>query len=157
MWNAINLVQDLNSCHHEHLRQVDFIIGSEYYKENLKKWNNPKFDESIMKLDVDVPTVITFFFKFVKSLAKLAMDVWWNCRRKERVYKKKRKIHNSIFSVLIFENIITLLSRGLMFEIVGFLKNITEDNKNNGRIFWKKRKNIQQIIYYLKVIHYRIL
>ena len=29
----------------------------------------------------------------------------------------KRKIHGSIFSVHIFENIIMLLSRGLMFEI----------------------------------------
>ena len=29
----------------------------------------------------------------------------------------KRKIHNSIFSMLIFENIVMLLSRGLMFEI----------------------------------------
>ena len=28
----------------------------------------------------------------------------------------KRKIHNGLFSILIFENI-TLLSRGLMFEI----------------------------------------
>ena len=29
----------------------------------------------------------------------------------------KRQIHNHIFSVLTFENKITLLSRGLMFEI----------------------------------------
>ena len=48
----------------------------------------------------------------------------------------KRKIHNSIFSVLIFENIITLLSRGLMFEIVGFLRDITEEDKNNDRIYY---------------------
>ena len=34
----------------------------------------------------------------------------------KKVYMK-RKIHNSIFSVLIFENIIMLLSRGQMFEI----------------------------------------
>ena len=28
-------------------------------------------------------------FKFIKSVIKVAMDVWWNSRRKESVYKKK--------------------------------------------------------------------
>ena len=28
-------------------------------------------------------------FKLMKSVAKIAMDVWWNNRRKESVYEKK--------------------------------------------------------------------
>ena len=46
----------------------------------------------------------------------IAMDVWWNNRRKEMCISK-RKIHNKIFSVLILENIITFLACGLLFEI----------------------------------------
>ena len=41
----------------------------------------------------------------------------------------KRKIHNSIFSILIFENIITLLSGGLMSEICRVFKGIMEHDK----------------------------
>ena len=28
-------------------------------------------------------------FKFMKSVAKIVMDVWWNCKIKEIVYIKK--------------------------------------------------------------------
>ena len=53
----------------------------------------------------------------------------------------KRKIHYTIFSVLIFEHM-TLLSRGLMFEICWVSK---EDDKNNDRIFFlTKNKEIQE-------------
>ena len=38
----------------------------------------------------------------------------------------KRKIYVNIFSVLIFENIISLLTRGLMFEICCFSKRYNE-------------------------------
>ena len=40
-----------------------------------------------------------------------------------------REVHNCIFTVLIFENIITLLAPGLMFEI--WFLNLTEDDRNN--------------------------
>ena len=44
----------------------------------------------------------------------------------------KRKIYNSIFIVLIFENIITLLPHGNRFEkLLGFIRDITKDNKKD--------------------------
>ena len=52
---------------------------------------------------------------------------------------KKRKIRCSIFSVRIFKIIILLLAPGMMFEICGFFRDITEDDKNNDRIFLKKK------------------
>ena len=80
-------------------------------KKNLKTQNNPKFDEFIMKVNVDhfISDILLRDFKFMKNVDKIPMDVWWNNRRK--------KIHNSKFSILIFLNIITLLSCELMFEI----------------------------------------
>ena len=53
----------------------------------------------------------------------------------------KRKIHNSIFRILIFENFITLLSCGVMFEICWVtmgLTDITKDDENNDRCLKKK-------------------
>ena len=47
----------------------------------------------------------------------------------------KRKIHHSVFSILIFENI-TLLVCGMMFEICWVSRDIIEDDKNNDRIFF---------------------
>ena len=39
-------------------------------------------------------------FKFMKKKSvEIAMDVWWNSKRKESIYK--RKIQNSILSVLV--------------------------------------------------------
>ena len=52
-------------------------------------------------------------FKFMKYIVKIAMV---DKIKGEKKVCMKRKIHNSIFSVLIIENI-TLLSRELMFEI----------------------------------------
>ena len=116
-----------------------YIYGSKSANKSdtmKKRWkiNNPKFDEFIMKVDVERFGCKNLLqdFKFMK-IVRMAMDVWWNNRKKESV-------HNTIFSVLIFENIITLLSRGQMFEICWVSK------AYNGRwlkLLWKcvqKRK-----------------
>ena len=60
------------------------------YKESCKKQNNPKFDESIMKVDIERFSYNNLLqdFKFMKNVVKIAMDIWWNNRRKESVYKK---------------------------------------------------------------------
>ena len=41
-------------------------------------------------------------FKFMKSVVKIAMDVWWNSRRKESVYKKERFISVYFFFLYIY-------------------------------------------------------
>ena len=39
-------------------------------------------------------------FKFMKSVVKIAMDIWWNNRRKESAYKDERFI--TAYSVFLF-------------------------------------------------------
>ena len=60
------------------------------YEEKLKKQNNPKFDE-FMKIDAERFGCSNLLqdFELVKNLVKIAMDVWWNKRKKVSVYKKK--------------------------------------------------------------------
>ena len=73
-----------------------------------------------MKVDVDCFSCNNPLkaFKFMKNVG-IVVEIWWNNGRKESL--RKRTIHNRIFSVLIFENIM-LLSRGLRFEICWFSK-----------------------------------
>ena len=73
-------------------------------------------------------------FKFI---VKIAMDVWWNSRRKESVYKNERFI--TIHSAFLFLKI--LLHSWYVewcLKFVGFLRDITEDDKSNDRIFLEK-------------------
>ena len=57
------------------------------YDEKKKKQNNPQFYEFIMKVDVQRFGYNNLLqdFKFMYSVAEIAMDVWWNNRRKESV------------------------------------------------------------------------
>ena len=57
----------------------------------LKKQNNPKSDEFIMKVDVQRSGCNNLLrdFKFMKNVVKIAIDVWWNNGSKESVNKKK--------------------------------------------------------------------
>ena len=57
----------------------------------LKKQNNPKFDQLIMKVDIEFFSYNNLLhdFKFMKNIVKILMDIWWNNRRKESVDKKK--------------------------------------------------------------------
>ena len=64
-------------------------------------------------------------FRFMKNI-KIAMTVWWNNRRKEVCIK--RKICNSIFSVLIFLNIFRCCHVDWCLKFVGFLRGIMEDD-----------------------------
>ena len=56
-------------------------------KSRKKKQNNSKFKELIMKVNIEHFSYNNLLqdFKFMKSLVKIAMDVWWNSR-KESVY-----------------------------------------------------------------------
>ena len=91
--------------------------------------------------------------KFMKSVAKTVMDVWWNSWRKQSIYKKES--FPAIYSTFLFlKKIIMLLARGMKF--IEFLRNITEDGKNNDRIFWKIKKNhflSSHIYIFLSAIH----
>ena len=71
------------------------------YEERFKKKkNDPKFSEFIMKVDVEHFGCNNLFqgFKFMKTVVKIAMDVWWNNRRNESVYKKKDSKQHILFS-----------------------------------------------------------
>ena len=50
------------------------------YEKKLKKQNIPKFNEFIMKVDVERFGCNNLLqdFKFMKNVVKIAMDVWWN-------------------------------------------------------------------------------
>ena len=98
----------------------------------MKKQINPKFDEFIMKVDVEHFGYNNLLqdFKFMKSV-KITMDVWWNSRRKENVYKKK----DSYIQRSYFWKYYYIWEWHLKF--VGFLRDITEDDRNNDRTFLK--------------------
>ena len=74
-------------------------------EEKLKKRNDPKFDEFIKKVDVERFGINNLLqdFKFMKNVVKIAIDVWWNNRRIETLYKK-RKFHkkDSFFFIHTF-------------------------------------------------------
>ena len=62
--------------------EVNKEIKSASEKKSKKKTNNPKFDEFIMKVNVE------YFgyhklqdFKLMKSVIEIVKDVWWNSRR----------------------------------------------------------------------------
>ena len=79
--------------------------------------SNLKFNESIMKMDIECFGYNNLLqdFEFMKNI-KIAMDVFDEITGGKKVFIN-RKIRNSIFSILIFENIITLLSHQLIFKI----------------------------------------
>ena len=56
-----------------------------------KKQNTPKFDEFIMKVNVECFGCNNLLqdFTFMKNVVKIAMDVWWNRLSKKSVCKKK--------------------------------------------------------------------
>ena len=56
---------------------------------NVEKQNNPKIDEFIIKVEHFSYDNILQDFKFMKSIVKIVMDVWWNSKWKESVDKKK--------------------------------------------------------------------
>ena len=86
-------------------------ILQETSEEKLQKQNRPKFDWFIMKIDVKCfgRNNLLQDFKFTKSVVKIEIDVWWNKRRKENVYKKKKEIHNNVFT-----SVFGLLSSSLL-------------------------------------------
>ena len=60
-----------------------------------------KFVEFIKEVDVKCFDFnILHDFKFMKSVVKIAMDVWWNKRRKENEYKKKDSLERWIYPVM---------------------------------------------------------
>ena len=65
----------------------DMYIYFFIFEEKSKTQNNPKFDDFIMKVDIERFDCNNLLqdFKFMKNV-KIAMDV---SRRKEIVYKKK--------------------------------------------------------------------
>ena len=57
----------------------------------VEKRKNPKFYRFVMKVDVERFGCNNLLqdVKYMKSVVKIAMDIWWNGRKKENVYKKK--------------------------------------------------------------------
>ena len=57
----------------------------------VEKQNNPKFNEFIMKVNIEQfsRNKLLQDFKFMKSVVKTAMEVWGDNGRKENVYKKR--------------------------------------------------------------------
>ena len=53
-----------------------------------KNQNNTKFDEFIMKINIEHFNYNNLFqdFKFMQSVVKTAMDIWWNSRRKHQTF-----------------------------------------------------------------------
>ena len=93
---------DIDICMYIHIpvcRYGCIYVFMEEYKEiNPTIWRNaektkqnPKFDEFIMKVDVECFGCNNFLqdFKFMKKVIKIVMDIRWNNRWKESVYKKK--------------------------------------------------------------------
>ena len=60
-------------------------------KKSRKTKKKFKFDEFIIEVDVQCfgNNNLLQDFKFMKSVVKIVIVVWWNSRRKESVYKKK--------------------------------------------------------------------
>ena len=65
-------------------------------------------------------------------------------------------IYHSIFSILIFENIITLCHVDQCLKFVGFLRDIMEDNKNNDRLYYLKKDGRKKEKMNLNVLFMRI-
>ena len=63
------------------------------WRKVKKKKTTRKFCEFIMKVDVERLGCNDLLqdFKFMKNI-KITMDVWWNNRRKESVYKKSEAV-----------------------------------------------------------------
>ena len=58
-------------------------LNKEIKSGSIKKsrTNKPKFDEFIMKVNIEHfgYNYLLQHFKFMKSIIKIAMGVWWNC------------------------------------------------------------------------------
>ena len=105
-----------------------------------RKTNNPKFDDFVMKVDVERFSYNNLLqdSKFMENVIEIAMDIWWNSMRKVSVYKKERFL--TVYSAFLFLKILLLCWRlKWCLKCVGFLRDITEDDKNNDRIFLKKK------------------
>ena len=60
----------------------------------VEKTDNLKFDEFIMKVDIEHFDYNNLLqdFKFMKNVVKIMMDVWWINRRRESVQWKMKYI-----------------------------------------------------------------
>ena len=77
------------------------------YDKKLKKQNIPKLRNLLWKLMLNILVVITFF-RILNSWKILKYQWMFNEITGEKKVCINRKIHNSIFSILIFENILLL-------------------------------------------------
>ena len=103
-----------------------------------KKQNTPKFDELITKIDVERFSCNNLLqdFKFMKNV-KIAMDLWWNNRRKESLM--------TAYSAFLFLKILLRCCHvDWCLKFVTFLTDIREDGENNDSknifLFHKRRK-----------------
>ena len=106
-------------------------------EREIEKTTNPKFNEFIMKVDVERFRCNNLLqdFRFMKKVIKTAMDVWWNNRRKESEYKDERFI--TVYSVFLFLKILLRCCHvNWCYKFVGFLRDVTEDDKNNDRLYF---------------------
>ena len=72
-------------------------------------------------------------FRLMKSVVKIAIDVWWNIRRKDSDYKKKFLTAYSTF--LFLKILLHCCHVDWCFKFVEFLMDITEDDEKKNADF----------------------